>query len=175
MPYFVRPPSRCSLLCEIDFHWFDGIVSDSEALDRSVEALMVVLRQPHRLWNPYAEAMVKSEFKKRIRKGAAGELKPIDEVKGVGEAYQQPLYEIRWQGIPVTERETPQSAIVYGNILVRLYHSEPAAAPGFFIGHHIHQKVVDDGADIYADQDAEIAVARGLYDLGEPIRWHLSP
>lgn len=31
---------------------------------------MAVLRQPNRLWSPYAENMAKSEFKKRIQKAS---------------------------------------------------------------------------------------------------------
>jgi hypothetical protein len=134
---------------------------------------MQVLRQPNRLWNPYAEAMVKSEFKKRIEKAAAGQLKPIDEVKGVDEDHVQPLYEIRWQEVPVTERESPGSPQVHLQVLVRLYHSEPVSDPDYFIGHHIHQKVVGPGVDVNGQQDVEIAVARGIYDVGEGVRWHL--
>ncbi len=168
-----RPPSRCSSSCQIQFHWFDGTFSERRALDRATEAFMTVLRQPNRLWNPYAEAMVKSEFKKRIEKASAGLLKPIEEVKGVDEEHLQPLYEIRWQEVPVTERESPEASPVYKVVLVRLYHSEPASEPGFFIGHHIHQKVVGPGIDIFAEQDAEIAVARRIYDMGEGVRWRL--
>lgn len=169
-----RPTSRCSTSCQIHFHWFDGIQSEKGALERATEAFMAVLRQPNRLWSPYAEVMVKAEFKKRIQKAAAGLLKPIDEVKGVGEGHAQPLYEIRWQDIPVTEREDPQASPVHLQVLVRLYHSEPVSEPDYFIGHHIHQKVVGPGVDVRSRQDAEIAVARRIFDMGEAIRWHLS-
>lgn len=172
MPY-QRPPSRCSSSCAVRFHWFDGTVSEKEALDRAIEVFMEVLRQPNRLRNPYAETIAKSEFKKRIQKASAGLLKPVDEVKGVDEDHVQPLYEIRWQDIPVTERESPEAPTVHKSILLRLYHSEPESEPDYFIGHLVHQKVIDPGVDVYAHQTAEMDVARRIYDLGEGVRWHL--
>lgn len=168
-----RPPSRCSSSSQLHFHWFDGTLADKDALDRATEAFMDMLRQPNRLWNPYAEVLVKAEFRKRIEKAERGLLKPIDEVKGVDEGHLQPLYEIRWQEVPVTERESPESPPVHLQVMVRLYHSEPVSEPEYFIGHHVHQKVIGPGVDVYGQQDAEIAVARGLYDLGISVRWHL--
>lgn len=116
---------------------------------------------------------MKSEFRKRIEKAAAGRLNPVDEVKAVDEQHTQPLYEIRWQDIPVTEREHSEAPLRHLQILVRLYHSEPASEPDYFIGHHIHEKVVGPDVNVRHEQDTEIAVARGIYDMGEGIRWHL--
>lgn len=168
-----RPSSRCSQASDVEFHWFDGTVSTERALDRAVATLMAAIQKPNRLWSPYSSAMAKSEFRKRLQKAAAGELKPVDEVKGVDEEHQQPLYEIRWQGIDVLERQGEGVQPAHHTVLVRMYHSEPATEPGFFIGHHAHEKLVDSGLDVYATQDAEIAVARGLHDLGIAVRWYL--
>jgi hypothetical protein len=54
-----------------------------------------------------------------------------------------------------------------------MYHSEPPAEPGYFIGHHVHEKVVGPGVNINDEQDVEIGVARGMYRLGEGRRWNL--
>lgn len=157
----------------MQFHWFDGALSTEGALDRAVAALVDAIQKPHRLWSPYGLIMAKSEFRNRLQKAASGLLKPVDEVKGVDEVHVQPLYEIRWQGIDVLDREDETSRPVHHKVLVRLYHSEPLAAPDFFIGHHAHEKILDASEGVHAAQDAEIAVARNLHDLGAGVRWYL--
>lgn len=173
MPTHERPPSRCSQQCSVQFHWFDGTRSTEEALDRAVAALLSSIQKPSRLWSPYGLIMAKSEFRKRLQKAASGLLKPVDEVKGVDEEHVQPLYEIRWQGIDVLDRDDETSQQVHHKVLVRLYHSEPLAVPHLFIGHHAHEKILDASEGVYVAQDSEIAVARSLHDLGVGVRWYL--
>lgn len=169
-----RPESRCSQRSSIVFHWFDGLDhSGQDPLEVAADEFMSALKGPGRLWNPYAEAMTRSEFKKRVNKASRGELKPVEEVKGVDEERPAPLYEIRWQGITVHERGESDSPDRYMDVAVRMYHSEPTVVPDYFIGHHIHEKEVSDDVNIVAAQDAEISKARNLFYLGEAKQWFL--
>ncbi|MEV7608621.1 hypothetical protein AB0N61_03970 [Microbacterium sp. NPDC089320] len=116
--------------------------------------------------------MVRAEFKKRLEKAQRGELEPVDEVKPVDVLNPPPLYEIRWQDIAVTDR-LDDGTQRFGKVVVRLYHSEPVARPGHFVGHHAHEKDVD-AADVYAAQDAEIDVAIGWYNHGADDFWGIA-
>ncbi len=129
---------------------------------------MAALKPQGRVWNPFAERMARSEFRDRVRAAARGELEPVDEVKPVDVRNPPPLYEIRWQDIPVTDRDGDR--IVHGTALVRMYHSEPTAVPDHFVGHHIHEKLID-VEDVNRKQNAEIRVALSFYRLGESTGW----
>lgn len=96
----------------------------------------------------------------------------MDEVKPVDEKNPPPLYEIRWQGISVTNR-LADNTTVYSTVVVRMYHSEPASAPEHFIGHHAHEKDVST-ADVNAAQQIEINVAKSMYKLGEVVNWGIA-
>ncbi|TFC87452.1 hypothetical protein [Cryobacterium sp. TMT4-31] len=115
--------------------------------------------------------MAKMEFQRRIQKASRGELTPVSEVKHVDETNPPPLYEIRWQTINVTT--VVDGVTQFGNTLVRLYHSEPAAALDHFVGHHIHEKSL--AGDINSAQDAEIGIAKRFYDSGESQLWGIAP
>lgn len=133
---------------------------------------MVALKPEGRVWNPFAERMVRAEFRDRVHAASRGELVPVDEVKPVDVRYPPPLYEIRWQDIPVTTRVGGD--LVHSTALVRMYHSEPAEAPNHFIGHHIHEKLID-VSDINREQNAEIRVAKSFHDLGKSTNWGIAP
>ncbi|SEE18817.1 hypothetical protein SAMN04489740_0842 [Arthrobacter alpinus] len=124
-----------------------------------------------RLWNPFARAMIQAEFRGRIALATQGELKPIEQVKDVGGTpVVEPLYEIRWQEIAVTDAATSSTPKSHYEVMVRLYHSEPSEEPEYFIGHHAHEKVID-GSETWNLQTAEIQVAAGYYRLGEGVNW----
>lgn len=99
---------------------------------------------------------------------------PVDEVKGVDEDNPEPIYEIRWCGLAVTERNPNNSQVTHLEVEVRLYHSEPEILPNYFIGHNAHEKIIAGGSDTYQLQDVEIEVARRLYQLGEAIQWNVA-
>ena len=151
------------------FRWYGyptaGVGDD---IDVATDAFMTAITPVGRVWNPWSGAMVREEFRDRIVAAERGELEPIDEVKSVDEENPPPLYEIRWQGISVTDIQNGVQR--HGTILVRLYHSEPEVLPRHFIGHQIHEKNVETD-DVYGAQDAEIAIAKRYYDAGERIAW----
>lgn len=158
----------------MSFRWYGFPTADADddvevATSAFVQALSSVTG---RLWNPYNLAMVKAEFRKRLAAAREGRLVPVDEVKPVDIANPPPLYEIRWQGVTVTNRDL-SGKTSHDVVLVRLYHSEPDILPLHFIGHHIHEKSV--GGDVYAEQDAEIEIAKRFYDAGEPHKWGAIP
>lgn len=126
-----------------------------------------------RVWNPYAEQMAKSEFKNRIKRAAQGDLKPVDEIKPVDVLNPPPLYELRWIDLAVTDRD-PNGTVSYSTVQVRMYHSEPAEAPGYFIGHHAHEKLLD-VIDVNTVQQSEIHTAIGFYKAGAPSNWGIAP
>ncbi|MFD1210973.1 hypothetical protein ACFQ36_02820 [Arthrobacter sp. GCM10027362] len=170
-----RIPSRCSSGSPVAFKWFDGIRrSEPDHVQLAVEACLRAVDSDTRVWNPFAKAMVKSEFKKRIERAALGQLVPVEEVKPVGQQPSPPpLYEIRWQDIAVTDRApgaAPQDA-VFSKVIVRMYHSEPATLPDHFIGHHVHEKIISPAGDTHLLQDTEINVAAGYFNLGEASNW----
>lgn len=116
--------------------------------------------------------MAKAEFKQRLKKAMGGRLNPVDEVTPVDVQNPPPLYEIRWQNIPVTERDN-EGVISHKQVLVRMYHSEPAVAPEYFIGHHAHEKLVD-VEDVNGAQQVEIGVAVRWYAHGEDSTWGIA-
>lgn len=166
-------PSRCSVPAGPAFRWYgDPLCSPGDDLTTAVDALFASLVGPTRLWNPYAKQMVKSEFKARIKKASEGRLRPVDEIKAVDVRNPPPLYEIRWQGIKVTDRAADGTQ-TFGEAIVRMYHSEPASHPGHFIAHHAHEKRTD-VADVNAAQQVEINKAIAWYDKGKPSGWGIA-
>jgi len=166
-------PSRCSAGSQISFRWYGFPQCNlGEDLDAAVEKLISAVSGENRVWNPYARAMVNAEFKRRIQKAAAGKLKPVDEVKPIDVANPPPLYEIRWQEIPVTEVDS-QGNQIHKQVLVRMYHSEPSSLPAYFVGHHAHEKLVD-VEDVNAVQQDEIRAAIRWHNHGEGSLWGIA-
>ncbi|GAA0422530.1 hypothetical protein GCM10009543_16910 [Leifsonia naganoensis] len=116
--------------------------------------------------------ITKSEFKRRLQKAQAGRLMPVEEVKAVDVRNPPPLYEIRWSGVTVTDREENGSQR-HCEVEVRMYHSEPADAPSHFIGHHAHEKRID-VEDVNAEQQREINTAIGFHNAGASSRWGIA-
>ncbi|RFA15335.1 hypothetical protein B7R21_04790 [Subtercola boreus] len=173
MPVF-DSPSRCSLGQHVRFRWYGYPPAEvGDDIETAVDVLFESIDGGSRVWNLYNERMVRSEFRARILSAQRGELSPIDEIKSVDVRNPPPLYEIRWQGITVTSLlEAGKKR--FDQVLVRQYHSEPVAAPGYFIGHHAHEKVVS-GGTVSERQDAEIAVAKRFYDAGSASGWGIEP
>ncbi len=166
-------PSRCSGPGAPTFRWY-GYPScdDGEDVRVAVDRLMASISGGKRVWNPYAAGMARSEFKKRIEKAQRGELQPVDEVKPVDVKNPPPLYEIRWTGISVTEREGDGTQS-HSTAQVRMYHSEPSAVPDHFVGHHVHEKRLD-VKDVNGEQQKEIRAAINWYAHGEPSNWGIA-
>jgi len=168
MPGF-DAPSRCSCGSPIEFRWFGYPTAEAGLdLDTATDAFITSISPEGRVWNPYALRMVRAEFRDRIKTAARGELEPVDEVKPVDIRNPPPLYEIRWQGIHVTDQIDGQ--LHHTTALVRMYHSEPASIPEYFVGHHVHEKLVDVD-DISGTQQAEIEIAKRFFDSGESSNW----
>lgn len=164
-------PSRCSVPTGPTFRWYgDPLCDPGEDVATAVDALFQSLVRPGRLWNPYAKQMARSEFKARIKKASEGRLRPVDEVKAVDVLNPPPLYEIRWQGISVTELAPDGVTQSFGEAVVRMYHSEPTSKPRHFIGHHAHEKNLA-AANINAAQQVEINKAIAWYRQGESTGW----
>lgn len=169
MPSFSQP-SRCSRGSSVRLRWY-GVPSCELGDDfgATEAALFEAISRPGRVWSPYAAAMAKAEFRRRLVAATEGRLTPIDQVKPVDVRRPPPLYEIRWQGVTVTERDQA-GRVTHGTALVRLYHSEPPEAPSFFIAHHAHEKLID-VPDVNAAQQVEIEIAVKLHDQGRPSGW----
>lgn len=171
MPSFDNP-SRCSGGRVVNFRWYGFPISAvGSDLDIATEAFFAAIEAPDRVWSPHSRAMAKMEFQRRVQKAKRGELRPVTEVKPVDVENPPPLYEIRWQTIHVTT--LTDGVVNHQKTVVRLYHSEPAAHPEYFIGHHIHEK--DLSADhIYSAQDEEIKISKRYFDIGEPTSWGIA-
>ncbi len=124
----------------------------------------VVKTSPNRRWNPYLEAMVRSEFRHRLVLASRGELVPVDHVKSIDHPLATEMFEIRWQHVHVTEA-TESGKLRHRDVQVRLLHAEPGALGAAALGLHAHEKrvVVGDARATRAAQDAEIVVAVGVY------------
>ncbi|MBM7767375.1 hypothetical protein [Glutamicibacter nicotianae] len=158
----------------MNFHWFDGRRITGDAIEEAVERCMDTVRGPDRVWNPYAEIMLKAEFKNYLRRAARGTLRPISQVATVGHDPEIPMFEIRWQNVNVTERDPESGELTYSKALVRMYHTEPLVEPDFFIGHHVHEKIIlEDPKEISRLQTKEISKAKKIYRDGVNVRWGL--
>lgn len=82
------------------------------------------------------------------------------------------MYEIRWQGVNVTDRLADGSQR-FSTVVVRMYHSEPPEVPTHFVGHHAHEKDVTVD-DVNAAQNEEIATAVGWWSHGKESRWGIA-
>lgn len=166
-------PSRCSARSPITFRWY-GFPSCAEGDDvrTAVDVLFASIAGGDRVWNPFAEQMARSEFKRRIEKAERGELRPVDEVKPVDVSNPPPLYEIRWQGIHVTGRRS-DGVQYFADAKVRLYHSEPTTVPTHFVGHHAHEKDLS-AVDVNAAQQQEIRTALGWHYQGISSTWGIA-
>lgn len=170
-------PSNCSAGVPVDFYWCECFGPDEdEHIEAAVNALwQAIRRRGERGWDPRAAALVRSEFRDRLREAARGELKPVDHVKEVGPGHPV-LFEIRWQDIPVMELGTPRR---FHDIQVRLIHAEPEVLGLAFVGLHAHEKIIiKDRGDREANekathraQDAEIAKAAAIHGSGVGSLW----
>ena len=148
--------SNCSVGVPVDFYWWNCNDPDPVAhIEENVSALWEAIRAPgRRLWNPYNTATVKGEFRQRLKRAAAGNLRPIDEVKPMDPAADSSLFEIRWNTINTVERVDGAPAR-FATARARLIHAEPLE-PGVLcaVGLHAHEKVVFDN-DPKATRDAQ--------------------
>lgn len=165
--------SRCSSGSPVTLRWFGTpACAVGDDFETAEAVLFASVSREGRVWNPYSSAITRAEFRKRLRKAAAGELEPVDEVKPIDVANPPPLYEIRWQGITVAERAA-DGQVSHHTALVRLYHSEPPQVPTHFVAHHAHEKVLDVD-DINAAQQVEIRTAISHHDRGVPSTWGIA-
>ena len=164
--------SNCAVGVDVDFYWA-GCPSEflEDHIEQAKDALFAALGERRQLlWNPHAEAMVKAEIKDRLRQAARGQLKPVDEVKSL-RGGRDHLFEIRWQGIAITERlEDGTHRHVKTNL--RLIFAEPPELSVAAVGLVAVEK--PEGEEGKALQDAAINEAERRYHAGLPRRWGLN-
>lgn len=167
------PGSNCSLGLPVDIYWYErpDVRSLQLHLDLITDVLMAVLKvPPNRRWNPYNEPMVRSEFRHRLAAAARGKLVPVDHVKSIEHPLAADLFEIRWQGIAVSE--VVDGKVRHDDIQVRLLHAEPLKLGVVALALHAHEKSIVDGnrRATREAQDAEIVTAVEVYAEALP-RW----
>lgn len=166
--------SVCSMGLPVDFYWH--ACEDDRHIDAAADVLMAAVDGPSRVWSPYAKIMARREFVKRLETAARGELVPVDHVKAIDEGSRQQidLFEIRWQGIPVTEINNGRQE--HKTVLARLLHAEPPSLPDAAVGLHAHEKVFFDDSKTTRDaQDQEISTAINMYRVIERNGWNFTP
>lgn len=167
-------PSRCESGTPVKFRWYGSPQADEgRDIQVALHKFQIEIEKPHRKTNGYIWEMARAEIKKKLDLASQGRLRSPAQVKVVDAGNPPPLYEIRWQAITIQEFR-PGGKLADTTLLVRMYHSEPFEAPNHFIGHHIHEKEVNDGAFVMQRQNEEIAVARGYFDHGLPSYWGIS-
>jgi len=166
--------SNCSLGVAVDFYWHTCTDPDGH-IDAAVEALVAAVSGPTRRWNPWTMGTIRSEFRGVLLRAAAGDLRPVDEVKEVGDGRVR-LFEIRWLEIGVTD-EVERGVMRHSNVGVRLIHAEPIELSVCAVALHAHEKLVYPGDDrrTHAAQDEEIDIALNLYREGEGNLWGFTP
>lgn len=181
LPVYYRPvstganssKSNACLRLSVDFYWHGGGDGTQEQhIALAVEALMAALKKrPHRLWSPLNERYTRTEFRKRLEKAARGDLQPPGEIKSLRAG--DILFEIRWTGINVHERQ-PTGSERHTTAEVRLIHAQPYDELGLCVlGLHAHEKEIIDG-DAQATkrlQDDQIDLAEQLFSSGRSTCW----
>jgi hypothetical protein len=169
------PQSRCSAGQRVRFRWFGYPKAPlGEDLEAATRKFLEVISSPTRQFNDHIASMAAAEFKHRIRIAEAGRLSPQRDIKPILGSKDPHLFEIRWQSISVRERNN-SGDLEDKRLLVRMYHSEPDKAPGYFIAHHIHEKVISGEASTWLTQNDEIATAIGFYYAGINTHWGIQP
>jgi hypothetical protein len=161
--------SNCSIGVRVDFYWHD-CRDPGGHVEAAVAALWEAVDAPERRWNPFRRAMVLAEFRGRLKLAQAGELKPIDHVKEIGEG--DVLFEIRWPHVGVSQ-VNGAGEVEHVDIEVRLLHAEPVELSVCAVGLHAHEKAIfpGDRRRTRDAQDAEIAVAIQRYHSGVATQW----
>jgi hypothetical protein len=95
-------------------------------------------------------------IKQRLGAAARGELTFDEDLKPV--ARDPELWEIRWE---------------FEGVQWRLYHGEPALAPGWLIGLRFHRKSVGTDIETRLAQNGEIDIASRRFTQGRLWHWGL--
>jgi hypothetical protein len=104
MPSGTNKRSICSCGARVDFYWF--ACAGPDHVKEAVDALMHAIESPpNRLKHPYRSAMTRQEFVSRLTLAQAGELRPIDHVKSIEDYPTIDMFEIRWSGLTVQEKD----------------------------------------------------------------------
>lgn len=164
-------PSRCSSHEACAFRWFGYPAANLKAdVQVALERFISIVQGDSEKLNPYILADAKAQFLTRMDLASTGELKPVSMIKPVDTRNPPPLFEIRWQGIQAG-RPPENGNAKHAEIPIRMYHSEPESQPGYFIGHHIHEKIVSGLRSPNELQNEEIETAKGHYRRGLNTNW----
>lgn len=164
---FQEPDEVTSILCEpenapITYHWY----YEPPELNL-VQAFFAILAEAGVTGDLHTALF--GEFRQRLDQAGFGSLRPIAHIKGPMDAEKRHLdiFEI------VFDWDLPSGEMLH----VRIYHAEPKALQSktrkTVVGLHIHRKIVAEGEDINALQDAEIAKAVEKYMRGVRGKWGL--
>jgi len=94
--------SRCSLKKPLKFRWFGNPdVPEGQDLAAAISKFEEILEAPNLVQNEYLAILATVEFEKKLKSALLGALYPVTEIDRVGKRHGCPLYEIRWQWIPI--------------------------------------------------------------------------
>lgn len=159
--------SYCTYQPYVDVYWRYCTGSDQDAhINAIVDALLEALSGPDRRWNPHAERLVRSEFRKRIVAASKGQLEPVDEIKSL-RGGRDSLFEILWKDINVAE--VRGDGLAYVKTDARLIHVEPRCFSIAMVGLVAHEKPHADGSKEI--QDECIDQAERIYHGGFAETW----
>lgn len=162
--------SHCSCGGSVAIYWRYCTAADQAAhIEEMVDRLMDTLKVGNRVWNPWSEPAVAAKFRDRLRRAAAGRLRPVDEVKPLRGGRR--LFEIRWQDIAVTEVHDGQASHHTTN--ARLIHAEPAELGVALLGLVVHEK--PQTVESKVEQDAHIDAAQNILVRAESSLWGVEP
>jgi len=166
--------SRCSSGSPVKFNWFSEFdAKPGSDLHAALDAFEGAYIKENRLINDYLLASARADIRTTLMKAMRGDLLPIKQLKALNGRVMPQLFEIRWQNI--TAREIQQNGTLKTvQLLFRMYHSEPSEVPGYFIGHHIHEKQVKIREDIKQLQNREIQRAREYFESGRQSHWGIN-
>jgi hypothetical protein len=131
-----------------------------------------VVAGSNRVLNDYVLAIARAEFRHTLNLALIGQLSPSRQVKPIESANPPPFFEIRWQGVTVQEWQL-DGQLQDRRLLIRMYHSEPSDFPDYFIGHHIHEKLITGDQSTWLLQNEEIEIALSIYQSGLQEKWGL--
>jgi hypothetical protein len=153
------------------FRWFGDVpVSRDNHLSAATESFLHVIEAPGRFYDDFAVSTLVAEFQFRILQAMRGQLSGTRKIKTIALFPAPPLFEIRWNNMTVTERNSDGS-VAPTRLAVRLYHSEPKELQGCFIGHLVHEKKPDLLPSEKQAQNEMITSAANFYLTGRPTLW----
>lgn len=167
-------PSRCRSGTPIKFRWYgEPQAKCGDDIEGLRAAFVNAIRRENRLLSEHLLATAWIEIHAKVERAIKGNLRSSSHLKQVDRYRLPAIFEIRWQDISILEIQ-PNGSLRQLNLLIRMYHSEPAEVPDYFIGHHIHEKVILKSTETTALQNDEIGLARQYLEQGRSKLWGIN-